>query len=284
MNCFSTPDRIGRDGRLDLTFRSVSGRTILTGRRFTLPLQALEPLRNDDDSLYLLLLNPTGGILGGDCLVTRISLGPDSHAILGTPSATKIYRTDGDPAVASTKITIADGAILEYLPDHLIPHPQSAFRQSHEIEIGTASRAIIYEAFCAGRIGRGEKWQFRTLINETRVTRARRPIYINRSELIPGRNVLSGAGWIEDFNYAGSLVVLADSNFAEWDGLATAMIAVIDSAGDAGVMGGVTRIESGCVARFLTMTANDLNRTAYSLWSKARNILLGLPAFEMRKQ
>ena len=67
---------------------------MLTGRRFALPLQALEPMDLvGDGSATLLLLNPTGGVLGGDRLETEVSLGPASHVCLSTPSATRVYRS-----------------------------------------------------------------------------------------------------------------------------------------------------------------------------------------------
>src|SRR5262249_33300677 len=94
------PGRVGRDGTLRLRFARRAGRTVLTGRRFTLPLQALEPadLEGRGD-LVLLLLNPTGGVLGGDVLETDVTLGPGARVVLGTPSATRVYRTAGPPAV-----------------------------------------------------------------------------------------------------------------------------------------------------------------------------------------
>ena len=61
------PPRTGRDGFLGLAFERRAGRTVLTGRRFTLPLQALEPVDLDGTgAATLLLLNPTGGLLGGE--------------------------------------------------------------------------------------------------------------------------------------------------------------------------------------------------------------------------
>ena len=65
--------RAGRDGALDLAFERRGGRTVLTERRFTLPLQALEPMDLDGSGVAtLMLLNPTGGLLGGDVLETRV--------------------------------------------------------------------------------------------------------------------------------------------------------------------------------------------------------------------
>ena len=58
---------------------------MLTERRFTLPLQALESVELDDSGVAtLLLLNPTGGLVGGDVLETSVALGPGSLVKLGS--------------------------------------------------------------------------------------------------------------------------------------------------------------------------------------------------------
>src|SRR5580698_4734086 len=105
-NCSSQPERIGRDGFLDLAFRSNGHRTILARRRFTHPLQALEPTRTADGSLCLMMLNPSGGLVGGDRLSTSVHIGPGAAVVLTTASATKVYRTEGEAASHRTAITL----------------------------------------------------------------------------------------------------------------------------------------------------------------------------------
>src|SRR5580700_10276216 len=116
------PERVGRDGFLRLRFARSGTRTILAQSRFSLPLQALAPLALEDGSCYLMLLNPTGGVLGGDRLVTEIELEPGTHLCLSTPSATRVYRTEAEPAILDAVIRVGEGATLEYFPDHIIPH------------------------------------------------------------------------------------------------------------------------------------------------------------------
>src|ERR1700720_2058830 len=132
------PARAGRDGQLRLAFEARDGRTVLTGRRYTLPLQALEPMDlTGDGSATLLLLNPTGGVLGGDRLETEVSLGPGSRVCLSTPSATRVYRSPEHPAVQRVSITLGAGATLEWLPDHLIPSPGARLRQATEVTMAS---------------------------------------------------------------------------------------------------------------------------------------------------
>src|ERR1700733_2901557 len=153
------PERVGRDGFLRLRFARSGAHTVLAQSRFSLPLQALTPLTLADGASYLMLLNPTGGVLGGDHLTTEITLEAGTHVCLTTPSATRIYRTADKPAILETVIRLDQGATLEYFPDHVIPHVGSALRQSLRIELLRGSRAIILDSMASGRVAHGERWR-----------------------------------------------------------------------------------------------------------------------------
>src|SRR6202051_3320392 len=154
------PERVGRDGFLRLRFARRGAHTILAQSRFSLPLQALTPLTLSDGASYLMLLNPTGGVLGGDHLITEIVQEAETHVCLTTPSATRIYRTAEKPAILETLIHLEEGATLEYFPDHVIPHTGSALRQSLRIDMARGSRAIILDSMASGRVAHGERWSF----------------------------------------------------------------------------------------------------------------------------
>ena len=63
------PDRVGRDGALRLRFERRGAATVATGWRYTLPLQAPAPVALDDPAGGVSILNPTGGLVGGDRLL-----------------------------------------------------------------------------------------------------------------------------------------------------------------------------------------------------------------------
>ena len=281
MSCFSRPERIGRDGFLRLVFERRDGRTVLTKRRFTPPLQALEPSRLPDGSLYTMMLNPTGGTFGGDQLRTEIVLGAGTHVVLTTPSATKVYRALDQPARCETEIALGKNAILEYLPDHLIPHPGAALRQRFDVTMEHGSCAIVYDAMAAGRIGRGEHWEFRELSSEVSIRVEGTPQYFSRASLIPASRPLDGLGVMEGFDYLGSIIAIRDGSRTT-----TEDIKAIDAAitSTAGVWGGATALAAnGFVAKFMASSAQALNLAMLSGWSAARMQLIGLPRFDLRK-
>jgi urease accessory protein len=271
---------VGRDGFLALRFERRDNRTVLAQSRFKLPLQVLAPARLGDGTLYLMLLNPTGGLVGGDHLLTRVVQGSGTGVCITTPSATRVYRTACHPAIHQTQIQVDEGASLEYLPDHVIPHAGSELRQSLRVEMARESRAIIWDALAAGRLARGERWNF-TLESDTEILLCGRPIFINRTRINPLRQLPERLGLTEGFSYAASLAVLADG-FRGWEGLVASIEARLKSLPQ--VLGGVSLLgDSGCLVRLLTHSAADLTLAQTRLWAQTRQLVLRLAPFDLRK-
>src|SRR3989304_2140688 len=70
------PARVGRDGALALRFERRGPATVLSGCRSTLPLQVLAPVALEDPAAVVSILNPTGGLVGGDRLPIGGGAGP----------------------------------------------------------------------------------------------------------------------------------------------------------------------------------------------------------------
>jgi urease accessory protein len=281
LNSERNPERVGRDGFLRLRFARSGGSTILAQSRFSLPLQALTPLPLENGASYLMLLNPTGGVLGGDHLVTEIEQEAGTHICLTTPSATRIYRTVEKPATLETMIRLGEGATLEYFPDHVIPHAGSALRQSLHIEMSRGSRAIILDSMASGRVAHGERWSFTEVDSRTEVFACDRPVYINRTRIVPATNLPDRLGWMEEFDYMSCMGMFADG-FARWKEVSAAMNEELKSVPN--VRGGASLLSrGGCLVRFLARSASDMTLANKKLWDVARWQLAGLPPFDHRK-
>lgn len=280
-DCSLNLDRIGRDGRLSLRFARRGARTDLVRSSFTLPLQVLAPLAMDDGSSYLSLLNPTGGVLGGDRLTSEIVLEPGTHVSLTTPSATRVYRADNLPAMQDTAVRVGEGAILEYFPDHLIPHPGAALHQSLRLEMAAGSRVLLWEAMACGRIARDERWAFREIVSSIDVLIRDKPAWVSRTKIVPAVLSPELPGVAEAYAYSGSLAILADG-FTGWPQLIAEMNQKLAAYPD--VEGGVSKLAGdGCLVRLLAKSAICLNGVCTSLWAVGRALVLDLPPFESRK-
>jgi urease accessory protein len=278
------PKRVGRDGYLRVRFERRDRNTVLAQSRFTLPLQALTPLEMDDGTAYLMLLNPTGGVLGGDHLVTEVIQDVGTHVCLTTPSATRIYRTSGQPALLETVIKIGDGATLEYLPDHVIPHIGAALRQSVHVEMGRGSRAIVLDSLASGRVAHGERWSFTEIDSRTEVFSRGKPVFLNRAKIEPGGQRHSRQiAWMKmkNFDYLICMGVFADG-LENWQRVAAAMNAELESIPR--IRGGVSLLShGGCVIRYLARSASEMTQMNKKLWDAARELVVQLPRFDHRK-
>jgi urease accessory protein len=267
------PARVGRDGRLRLVFERRRDRTVLTRSGWTLPLQVLAPLDVEDPATIVSVLNPTGGLVGGDCLVVDVDVGAGTHVCLTTPSATKIYRTSGPPAVQEARLRVGEGAFLEWVPDHAIPFAGSAFRQSIAVEMGEGARLVLVDAFSAGRVARGEAWRFATLESALGVRDDAGWLVVDRF-VIEGDGGWNDLGHTEGAPYFATVVVIGPVDagaFAD---------AVRDGSGAVAV-GALAR--GGLLVRCLARDAIQLAAAVELVWRAARRALLGVDPPALRK-
>jgi urease accessory protein len=251
---------------------------VLAACRSILPLQVLAPVALDDPAAVVSLLNPTGGVLGGDRLAIDITLGEGAHACVTTPSATRVYRTAGEPAVQTVRLGLARDAIVEWVPDHTIPSAGADLRQAFDVEIADGARLILVDAFSAGRVARGEAWTFARLDSAVTVRDA-------QGLLLHDRFVLrGGAGWdglgrAEGRPYFATIVFVADDGL---DQFIAELSGAVPAPGTATV--GVARLpRRGALARCLAPDAPALAIALDAIWRLARTHLLGLPSLSLRK-
>jgi urease accessory protein len=269
--------RVGRDGFLDLAFAWRDDRTVVTRSRWTVPLQIMAPLALDDRAAVVTILNPTGGLVGGDRLVIDVEVEAGAHACLTTPSATRVYRTTGEVSEQRVHLRVGRGATLEWVPDHTIPYAGSAFRQAIDVELADGAALVLIDAFSAGRVARGETWQFRRLESRVTIRDDRGPILHDRFRL-DGGDGWDRLGFAESHPYFGSIVVVADG---APDSLVTALDRALAAVPD--TIAATARLSrGGAVVRCLAADAPALTAVVEASWDAARRAL-GRPPLALRK-
>src|SRR5688572_8320251 len=202
--------RVGRDGALSLRFERRAARSMVSECRYTLPLQVMAPVSLDDPAAIVSILNPTGGLVGGDRLAIDIDVAAGAHACLTTPSATKVYRAAAEPAVQSVRITAGAGAMVEWMPDHTIPFPGAALQQAIDVDLSGGARLLLVDAFSAGRVARGEAWRFARLESALTIRDAGGRLFVDRWSLGAGDD-WAGAGFTDGRPYFATVVVVAET-------------------------------------------------------------------------
>ncbi|MBI1845432.1 MAG: urease accessory protein UreD, partial [Candidatus Rokubacteria bacterium] len=230
-----------------------------------------------DPAAIVSILNPTGGLLGGDRLEIDVTVGARAHACLTTPSATKVYRTGGVPAGQRATVRVGCDGILEWIPDHTIPFAGAAVRQSLEVELAAGARAVVVDAWAAGRVARGEAWRFALVDSALAVRDAAGPLVLDRFVLQAGGG--AGLGLAEGFSYFFTMVVAGGGDLAGFAEEARDVVA-----GREGLAAGVGQAARRArVTRGLARSAPVMLEAIDALWGCARRRVLGVPALALRK-
>jgi urease accessory protein len=275
--------RVGRDGALRLQFERRGAATVVAGCRSTLPLQVLAPLALDDPAAIVSILNPTGGLVGGDRLSIDVNLAAGTHAVLTTPSATRVYRTDAEETTQSVKLALGPRAVVEWVPDHTIPFAGSAFRQAIDVDMDATAGLILVDAFSAGRIARGEAWRFAALESAVSIRDQYGWLlhdrFVLRGPVAKDDPAWDGLGCGELHPYFGSIAIVGAFDVEQ---LAAEVRRLWASGGDAWV-GVAALARRGALVRCLAASAPALIDTIETCWGLGRRALLGLPPLRLRK-
>ncbi len=276
--------RVGRDGALRLSFERRGVATVVADCRFSLPLQVLAPVALDDPAAVVSILNPTGGLVGGDRLAIDVRAGARAHAVLTTPSATRVYRAEGEPTVQTVRLSIGPRAVVEWVPDHTIPFAGSALRQAIDVELDGTAGLILVDAFAAGRIAVGEAWRFALLESAISI---RDPSgwllhdrFVLRGPTGKDDPAFDGLGFAEARPYFASIAVVGAF---DRDRFAADVQGLTADGGSATSLGVAALPRRGTLVRCLAPSAPALLEAIEGCWRLARRAVLDLPPLALRK-
>jgi urease accessory protein len=274
------PPRAQVRARLHLEFAhdAASGRTRLYSSHQDPPLKAVRTFQAADGAALLHLHNVSGGLLGGDELSLKVNLGPGSVVQLTTTGATRIYRprTEAAPATQTNQITVGENALLEYLPDPIIPYASARFSQRTSIHLAPGAGLFWWEILAPGREAHGEVFQYESIELRTDVSAHRRPICSERVRLAPRERDLSSVARLGTYRYWATFYICrVGIEPAAWraleDRIRDAAIAV-QLAGAA--RWGVSTLSSdGLVIRGMVQHGRDAYAALLAFWRVAKREL-----------
>lgn len=141
--------------RLQLDYALEHGRTVLRHRHEG-PLRVLQSLYPEGDAVcHNVLVHPPGGLVGGDTLELAARVGRGAHALLTTAGAARFYKTLGEPACQRTRLSLAPGARLEWLPLEAIAYDACAAENRLEMVLAPGAELIGWDATAFGLPGAG---------------------------------------------------------------------------------------------------------------------------------
>mgnify|MGYP001580384781 CR=1 FL=1 len=274
-------DAIGRRGALSYVFERQGPRTVLTRSSCSSPWHYFPPSSLDDSGCaYTWLVNPSGGLVGGDQVTVAAQLQDDTHVLMTSPSANRVYRSEGEPAVQEVRLTAGAGARLEWLPEVTIPFAGSRFRQSIHVELASGATVVLWDAMASGRVARNERWAFASYENEIVIRTASGQSAVERLSVTPD----SVGATVKSWDYVGSLFVIGDAIEQERLAVLEAGLVELCEQRPGGWLGGLSRpAVPGLAVKVVARSAPALTTFLEVAWNQIRLSLWDLPAAVLRR-
>jgi urease accessory protein len=269
-------DEGGWRARLALGFTYDDGRTRLTHREHEGPLVLQKPLYPEGDGVcQCIVVHPPGGIAGGDRLALTVDVAPRAHTQLTTPGATKWYRSGGNPAAQQVVFRVAEGAVLEWLPQGTIVFDGAQATSTMRIELERRATYLGWDVVCLGRTASAERfrqgeWRQRVdIVRDNALVWSERTLLRGDGPLLSSRVGLNGAPVFGTF-------VAMTASFD--DSLLAACRGLVPAHGE----GAVTRLAGALVARYRGDASEAAHDYFSGLWTVLRPHVAGRTAVRPR--
>jgi len=262
-------------GRVELAFARDGARTVLSRQHATTPLHVQGVLGRrveDDPCAEVVVLNVAGGMVGGDLLEHDVTAGPGAAARVLTAGATRLYRASGEAVTRlRTTLRVAEGALLEYLPDELIPYAGTLYESETLLDLAPGARAIVSEVVGPGRLHHGEVFAYRRLTLRVHAGRAGEPLLRDTLTLEPALWPPRSGPILGPYTHLTTLYAFGLTGEASVS-LVAELHAMLE---DSGVYGGVTVGHGGTVVlRAVGHSAYTLLQIVRAAASRARTHMI----------
>ncbi len=221
------------------------------------------------------LLHPPGGVVGGDGLALSAALRDDAFTLLTTPAATKLYRSAGPCARIEHELRVADGCVLEWLPQETLAFSGARAHLSTRVHLGATARFMGWEALCLGRPASGEQFDAGELRQDLELWRDGEPIVIERNAF--GADLpMMRQGW----GLAGRRALASLLLYPAEEHLLSAARRVIDEFDDG--TAAATEVDGVLACRVIGDDMLAVRNLLVDLWRALRPPLLGRDAVAPR--
>ena len=276
----------GKVGLLEMGLDRCAGMTRVRRQFQQSPLYTYRPMYLDPcrpDMAFVVVMQSGDGFVQGDRCRIDIDCGPGAAAHVTTQAATNVFATRQNFASQLVYLRSGRGAVLEYLPEPVVPFRGSRFFQRTCLTADSNSTMIVGETLLPGRVARNEGHDYDVFRAETELRDPDQKLLfadVLHFEPTGGQRAspidpLTGQDVI-----ATLYVITARTDPAD-------MVAVLRVAlsGCADVLAGVSELPNRCgaIVRLLGPDSRTVRAAMAIAWNAGRLASLGAPAPNLRK-
>lgn len=275
----------GKVGVLELSLARTGNTTRVVRQYQRAPLHVYRPIHLDPNlpGMAFVFVQQSGdGFVDGDRCHIDVECGPDSAVHVTTQAATNVYRCRRNFATQLVNLHVGPGAVVEYLPDAVVPFRSARFLQRTCVVADVDSTVIMGELLLPGRVARGEIHAYDLYRADTEAFRPDGTLlFAEVLRLRPDE----GSG-PRSIGLLGESDVVAALYIVTRRAPAAELVELLrDALRGRAVIPGVSELPNDCgvSARILGPTSKVVRAALAETWNTARLRLLGAPAPDLRK-
>jgi len=260
-----------------LAYENTGERIALTRRHHVGPLRVQKPLYPEGSEVcHTIIVHPPGGIAGGDHLDISLNVGAKANVLVTTPGAAKWYKSNGRQAAQDVRLRIADGALIEWLPQETIVFDGANAQLRTVIDLAPGARYFGWEIVVLGRRASGEQFAAGCMRQQTSLQCSGREIFAERSRIEGGDSLLNSPVGLAGCHVMGTLIAagaVCPNQIIE----RCREISPVDNARHA-----LTRLPGALIGRYLGSSPQSARAYFLALWQQLRPWLAGRDAVPPR--
>lgn len=274
---------IGKHAFLSLHALRRRGRTEvdLVARRIPYQWQGCF-FQDHDDQPFVLLHNSAGGFVEGDTAELHVQAESGTRSLFTTTAANKFYKcVAAETSYDLVNFSLGEEALLEYLPDEVIPFAGSRVERTTRVALQASSRLFASDIISAGRVsyGPGELFAFESMRSQLELRINGRLIILDRLAASGPEDVAVLPHLWSGYTHSATVAVYAPS-------LAHSLLEQVQETCETLVgrcEAGATMVDGVIFVRVLAAQVWHAHEAVYRIWETVRPTIAGKPARHIRK-
>lgn len=263
---------------IKLEFAARHKRTALTDMEFNGPLRVQRPFYPEADTCHTYLLHPPGGMVSGDTVDIKLRTGPQSHALVTTPSAGKVYKADsaGLKQKQTLDIRVRD-SICEWLPQETILFNGAKAQFDAQVRVEGSGHFTGWEMMALGRAAGDQPFERGLLSQKMSILLNGNHLVWEAFRLDSELSMLNSRVGLNGFSHFGNLYWVG-SDIHQHRAALDAALTTLPSVAQQNLLVVASHKPDLLVVRGFSDCAEKLRNSFIQIWAQMRPVTIGKPA------
>lgn len=185
-------------------FSVCDGRTRAAQIRQSAPLKIARTFDLGNGAQGVCLMDASPGMLAGDCYRFDFDLAARASVEVTTQGFTRVHPSRENGCELQTHLRVAADAHLEWFPEPLMLYADADLHAQTTVDLALTATFMASDIWCAGRVGRGENWEFARYRSRWNIVRAGAPVFASSLDLAPQTFAPQQLGAWREYTHSGN--------------------------------------------------------------------------------